>query len=135
MPALSDYLEAKTLNWTFRNTSMGTAPANVYLALFSTAPNDDASGTELTGNAYARVAVSTTGGFTAPTTGGLVSNVSDIVFPTASPSGWSAASYGAFFDAATAGNLLTWGPLQTPVTVGAGQVFRVLAGQFQFTLD
>ncbi len=38
--ALSDYLEAKVINWALRATAMGTAPATVYVGLFTAATTD-----------------------------------------------------------------------------------------------
>ena len=61
---MSNYLANAVANAALRNTSY-TSPSTVYAALYSTAPTPSTSGTELTGNGYARV--STT--FTSPTNG------------------------------------------------------------------
>lgn len=134
MSALSDYLEAAILNATLRGTTFPAAPANVYIAL-STAATTDAGGiTEPSGNGYARAAVSTTGGFSAPTAAGVVSNIADIVFAAASGAGWGTVTYVAIFDALTGGNMLYHGALGASKAVGAGDVFKILAGQLSVTI-
>jgi hypothetical protein len=132
--AFSDYLEAAIINATLRGTTFPAAPANVYLALFTSAPNDDASGTEVTGGAYARVVVSTTGGWTAPSGAGTTSNAADIVFPVAT-AGWGTVTHMAIFDAATAGNMLYWGALVATKLVLTGDTVRFLAGNVTITVD
>lgn len=135
MTAISDYLEAKILNWALRGTAMGTAPATVYVALFTAAPNDAGGGTEVAGGSYARVGVSTTGGFNAPTTGGLSDNAADITFPTPTAA-WGTVTHIGVFDAATGGNLLFHGALTTSKTVNNGDPApKVLAGALDITLN
>ena len=46
MSAMSDYLENALINHIFRNTDF-TRPANIYVALFTAAPNDAGGGTEV----------------------------------------------------------------------------------------
>ena len=48
MAAASDYLEAALLDATLRATSY-TSPSTVYLALYTSDPGDDNSGTECSG--------------------------------------------------------------------------------------
>ena len=65
--SMSDVWEKKFLDLIFRNTlAHATTPAgldgtNVWVALFTVAPTDATTGTEVTGGAYARVAVVRTG--------------------------------------------------------------------------
>ena len=56
MSAMSDYLENEILDHILA-TGAYTAPTNVYVGLSTASFADDNSGTELTGNGYARVAV------------------------------------------------------------------------------
>jgi len=99
-----------------------TAPANVYVGLFSVNPADDASaGTELTGaGGYARQQVA----FGAPEadTGNVrkISNTGLITFGPATGSDWAQAVGFGIFDALTLGNLLYWDSLTTPKTVAVG---------------
>ena len=50
---LSNYLENKILDH-FLGTTSYTMPADVYVALYTAAPNDAGGGTEATGGSYAR---------------------------------------------------------------------------------
>ena len=96
--------------------------SNKWLALFNGDP--EGAGTELSGNGYARVAV------TASTWDAAASSSKDngveIAFPEASGS-WDEASYVAVYDAATAGNRWQSFALDTPVTITSGQVARFSA--------
>lgn len=135
MTALSDYLEAQIINRWLRNTAGASPPANVYVALFTAAPSDSGGGTEVSGNAYARQAVSTTGGWSDPgASSGATDNANDITFPAATPSGWGTITHVGIFDAVTAGNLLFHGALTASKVVNANDVFKFLAGQLDITL-
>lgn len=133
MAALSDFLEQAILNHYFRNTAIGAAPANVYIALFTAAPSDSGGGTEVTGGSYARATVSTTTQWTAPGVGGLTDNINDIVFPTASAA-WGTITHIGIFSALTAGNLYFHGALTASKVVNSGDVFKLLAGDLDVTL-
>lgn len=122
----SDYLENKLIDWLYRGQTY-TPPATKYLALFTSAPSASGGGIEVSGGAYARVALSASltafsgtqgAGTTAVSTGtsGATSNSADIAFaaPTAD---WGTVTHWALFDASTGGNLLMFGSLATPVTV------------------
>ena len=89
------------------------------------------AGTELSGNGYARVAV------TAATWDAAASSSKDngsaITFPEASGN-WSEASYVAIHDAATAGNVWQSFALDTPTTITSGQTARFDAGALVVTL-
>jgi hypothetical protein len=133
--ALSDYLENAIINATLRGTTFPAPPASVYIALFTTSPGDAGTGTEVTGGAYARSAVSTTGGWAAPSGGnGSTSNVADIVF-TSATADWGTVTHIAIFDALTTGNMLYWGALTTPKVVSNGDLVKFLAGTLVLTLD
>lgn len=135
MTALSDYLEEKILNWALRGTAMGTAPSTVYIALFTAAPNDGGGGTEVAGGNYSRLAVSTSGGFDAPTSGGVTANTSTLTFPTPSAN-WGTITHLGIFDAASGGNLLFWGALTSSKTVNNGDPApQISAGALDITLN
>lgn len=107
-----------------------TAPANVYVGLFSANPaNDASSGTELTGaGGYARQPVI----FGAPTTdtGNVrkISNTGVITFGPATGADWTQAVGFGIFDALTLGNLLYWDALTTPKTVAVGDKAEFAVG-------
>jgi hypothetical protein len=127
MAEISNYLENALVNATLRNTTY-TSPATVYLALFTTDPTDADSGTECTGTAYARQAIT----FGAPSNG-VTSNTAVIEFPQAGNS-WGTISHIGIRDALTVGNLLYHTPLDASKTIATGDVFRVAIGSLSVTL-
>jgi hypothetical protein len=132
----SNYLETAILNLVFRNTAF-TPPANVYVALHTADPTDAATaGTEVTGNAYARVSVTTTGGWTAPVDSGtskLTDNVNPITFPLPTPAGWGTLTHFSIWDAPTGGNMLVSAPLAAAKTINAGDTVQFAAGDLDIT--
>lgn len=127
--SFTDYLEDKLLKHTFTNTAF-TSPTAVYLGLFTSAPTDTGGGTELSGNAYARQAVTFAVSGTSPT---LATNSSAIEYPTATAS-WGTLVAVAVFDASTSGNMLAWADLASNRTVGSGDIFRIPANDLDITL-
>lgn len=126
--SFSDTFETHVLNYVFTATSV-TRPTAWYLALFTSNPADDASGTEVStsGTAYARQ----TAAFTV--SGDTASNSSAIEFPTATSS-FGTVSHVAVFDAATSGNLIAYAALTSSKAIDTGDVFRVPAGDLDITL-
>jgi len=129
MAGKSDYLENKVLDHVLRNTSY-TPPTTVYLGLFTANPTDAGGGTEVSGNGYARQAIT----FGAAS-GGAVSNSGAVNFPAATPSGWGTIIGVGIFDASTAGNLLYWAALSPNQTVGVNGVLSFPVGQINVTDD
>lgn len=125
--SFSNYLENKVLLHVFGATPY-TAPATLYVALFTSDPGEGGTGTEVSGGSYARQTATFT------VSGSLASNTAAVEFPTASAS-WGTITYAAIYDAATGGNLLGSGGLATAKAIGAGDVFRIPAGDFDITLD
>jgi hypothetical protein len=117
--------EATVLN-ILRATNV-TAPANVYVALYSVAPTDSGGGTEVTGGGYARQLA----GFAAPSgTPRTVANAAEILFT------MPAVTVNAFgiLDASSGGNLLYWITI-TPKAYDAGDQARFAAGGLTVTED
>jgi hypothetical protein len=127
MAEMSNYLENALINATLRNTSY-TSPTTVYLALYTDDPTDADTGTEVTGNAYARQAIT----FGAPSNG-VTSNTAAIEFPQATGS-WGTVTHIAIRDALTSGNMLYHSPLDASKTIATGDVFRVAIGSLSVTL-
>jgi len=127
MSAMTDYLEDKLLNHTFRNLAF-TPPTTVYLALFTAAPGETGGGTEVSGGDYARQAIT----FGAPSPSGTIKNSADITFPTATAD-WGTITHVAIMDAATAGNMLVYGALTVQKVVGTGDIFRVTTNNLTVT--
>lgn len=127
MSEMSNYLENALINATLRNTAF-TSPTTVYLALYTTDPTDADTGTEVSGNAYARQSIT----FGAPSNG-VSTNTAAIEFPQATGS-WGTVAYVGIRDASTAGNLLYHTPLDASKTIATGDVFRVAVGSLSVTL-
>jgi hypothetical protein len=118
----SDYLENIIINLVLRNVGY-TPAATVYVALYTAAPSDAGGGTEVSGNAYARVAIT----FSAAS-GGSTSNSGTLTFATPTPSGWGTVTHFGIFDASSGGNLLYWNALTASKTINAGDTVTFAAG-------
>jgi len=127
MAEMSNYLEDALINATLRNTSY-TSPAVVYLGLYTSDPTDADSGSEVSGNAYARQAIT----FGAPSNG-VTTNTAAIEFPQATGS-WGTITHIGIEDALTSGNLLYHSPLDASKTIATGDVFRIAIGSLSVTL-
>ena len=127
MAEMSNYLENALVNAVLRNTAY-TSPTTVYLALYTSDPTDADSGTEVSGSAYARQAIT----FGAPSNG-VTTNSAAIEFPQATGS-WGTITHVGIRDALTTGNLLFHTPLDASKTIATGDVFRVAIGSLSVTL-
>lgn len=120
--------ETAILDTAFRG-NVYTQPAGLYVGLFSTAPTDSTSGTELAGNNYSRQSVT----FAAANTGSKSSNA-NVVF-SATGNAWSTAVAMGIFDASTTGNLLVYKALSPTRTLNAGDTLTFESGAITITLD
>lgn len=126
MAAMSDYLELKFLDH-FTGRAATSAPSAVYLGLSTGSMADDNSGTELSGNGYARQAVT----FAAASSGSIASNAA-AEFPAATGS-WGSVSHWAIYDAASSGNQLFHGSFATAKTIATGDILKVASGDLTIT--
>lgn len=117
----TNYLENAVINHVLRNIALAS-PATVYVGLFTAAPGEAGGGTEVSGGAYARQAVT----FIAPVDG-ATENSADVTFPVAAAN-WGTITHFAIFDALTVGNMLYHGTLTTARTVNSGDQAKFLAG-------
>jgi hypothetical protein len=127
---MSNYLERQVYEW-MRGTAMPSAPAAIYLGLFTVAPGESSAGTEVTGGSYARQAV-TLPASSAPGDGSGA-NSAIINFPTASGS-WGTVVAVGIFDAVSGGNLLMYKTV-TNFTVSSGESARVDASGLTVTFN
>lgn len=127
--SFSNYLETELLDHVFTNSAY-TAPSTLYLALFTSNPADDASGTEVSasGTAYARQTVTFT------VSGNTATTSAAVEFPTATAS-FGTVTHVAVYDASTAGNLIAYAALTSSKAIDTGDVFRIPAGDLDITLD
>jgi hypothetical protein len=128
MAEMSNYLENALLNVTLRATSY-TAPAAVYVGLYTTDPTDANTGTEVSGGSYARTAVT----FGAPSNG-VTTNSGAVTFPTATGT-WGTVGWIGILDAATSGNLLYHTPLTASKSITSGDIFTISVGNLSVTLE
>ena len=127
MSAMSDYLENKVLDHILATTAF-TAPSAVYLGLSIASMGDNAGGTELSGNGYARVSVA----FDAAS-GGTTDNTAVVDFPACTGSNWGAVAYWSLWDASTGGNMLLHGSFTSAKTIEVNDVLRVAGGDLDIT--
>jgi hypothetical protein len=127
--SFSDYLEDKLLKHAFTNTAY-TPATTLYVALYTAAPTDAGGGTQVSGNAYARVSVA----FTVSGTTTAATNSAAVEFAAATAS-WGTIVAVGIFDASTSGNLLAWADLTTSKTIDTGDIFRIPAGDLDITLS
>ena len=118
--AKSDYLEDLLLGAIFDGNTF-SEPSGTYVALYSESPGEDASGDELSGGSYARVEVTA---WTA-TNNHTRTNTADIDFPESTGAQGTATHFG-ILDAATNGNLLYHGALDTPRAIDAAGITIVI---------
>jgi hypothetical protein len=128
MAELSDYLENKLLDHVLRNVSY-TSPTTVYVGLYTSDPEDDNSGTEVSGGSYARQILSVT-----TSTDGIVTSSADVTFPQATAQ-WGTISHIGLLDAVSSGNLLMHTPLTTSRAVEVGDVLKISTGSLTASLD
>jgi len=121
MTELSNFAENLLMDW-LMTTGTATRPTAWYMGLYSAAPSDAGGGTEISGNGYARQAVTFSAAASRAT-----ANTNNVDF---TPSGgdWAEATHFGIFDASTAGNLLFWSPLDANVTALNGVTYRFAIG-------
>ena len=127
--SLSNTFETRVLTWLLTGDAV-TRPSSFYVALFTSNPDEDASGTEVStsGTAYARQSVSFT------VSGNTASNSAAIEFPTATAS-YGTVTHIGVFDASTSGNLIAYAALSTSKAIDTGDVLRLPANDLDITMD
>jgi len=123
MSAKSSFLEAAVLNHFLRNTS-ATSPTSVFVALFTTAPTESTSGTEVTGGSYARTAVT----FGAPTgSPNACTQSADVTFSVATADWGTVLAY-AIMDASTSGHILYFAAVSPSKAILNGDQAKISSG-------
>lgn len=122
MAVLGNYLRDQLTTSVYKNTAF-TGAATLYLALYTSNPNPDNSGTEASFTNYARVAISW-----GSVASHQVSNNANITFPAAGVSAGQTITYLAIFDALTSGNLYSFAPATISLTVNTGDIYQVSTG-------
>jgi len=127
MAALSNFAENEMLDHML-GTGSYTAPTNVFLSLWTSDPTDAGSGTEISGNGYARQDIN----FGAAS-GGVATSSGVVTFPTASGGAWGTLTHIGIHDAVSSGNLLFHGSLTASKVISDGDVMQIANGAITIT--
>ncbi len=127
MAAISTYLADKLFNHVLRN-EVYTPPAKVYLALYTTDPTAAGTGTEVSGAGYARQEIAFDASASRAT-----SNTAAVEFPKATAN-WGTVTHWGLKDADTAGNLLYFGEVTSPITINTNNYFKTEAGDLDLSV-
>ena len=123
MGSLSNYAENKLLNFVLRKEAF-VQPTHLFLALSTANPTETGSGiAEPVGNSYARVMKDTWD----VASNRATENTGVIEFPEATGA-WGTITHWALFDDTTAGNMIAYGELLSPQSVGIGDNLSVQDG-------
>jgi len=125
--SFSNEFETRVLQWTF-TTGSPTRPTAWYIGLFTDDPGEAQGGTEVSGNAYARKAVTFT------VSGDTATNNAAIEFDVATGN-WGTITHIAVYDALTSGNQIAYAALTASKTIETGDVLRIPSGDLDITLD
>ena len=126
MGALSNTHAIELINYSLRNST-------VYLSLYINEPGADASGTEVSGTGYSRVAI--TLGLPSIVGGKATSsNTNAVNFGTAG-SAWGTVSYWAIYDSSTGGQMLWYGAFSRQKTIEVNDSVVVAIGELDVTLS
>ena len=131
--SIANYAENKILDHVLGGPDF-TRPATVYVALYTVAPSDTGGGTEVTGGAYARAAVTNNATNWPAAANGLKSNGTVITYAQATAA-WGTIVAFAVFDAASGGNMLVHGTLTENKVIGSGDTAQFAVGDIDWTLD
>lgn len=126
MSAMSNYLELEVLDHIL-SVGAYSMPADIYLGLSVASMAEDASGTELSGNAYVRQAITF-----ATASGGSSSSNATVTFPTATGN-WGTVAYWSVWDASSSGNMMLHGAFTASKTIATGDILRVNSGDVTVT--
>lgn len=122
----TDYLENKLIDHSLGTTAY-TKPTSVYVSLYTVAPSDSTTGTEVTGGSYARQIATFAAAAAGATTNNTVIDFTNMPAATVVAIGIA--------DAVSAGNLLYWSTLTTSRTTVAGDTIRINSGALSVSLD
>lgn len=123
---LSDYLENKLLDH-FLGTTAYTPASDIYIALYTVAPDDTGGGTEVTGGSYARQIAT----FDAAASG-ATQNSANVDFE--NMPACTVVAIG-LHDALTSGNLLVHGTLTANKALDAGDTLRIATGDLDISIN
>lgn len=129
----SDFLELELLDHVLGSVAY-SAPATVYIALYTVAPTDAGGGTECTNGNYARKSVTNNKDNWTVAASGALSNKTEITFVEANASWGLVVAFG-IFDSDTGDNLLYWADLTVNKTIDSGDTAKFAVGALEVTED
>ncbi len=127
MSAGSDYTENKLLDHLL-GTAAFTMPSATYLALYTSDPEDDNSGAEVTGGGYARELITFD-----PAVDGVAANNIPLNF--AATGDWGEVTHFGIFDALEDGNLLIRAPFEFSRTILTDDELTLRVGDIEIEQD
>jgi len=125
--SFSNTFENRVLTWVF-TASGATRPTSWHVALFTSNPDEDGSGTEVSGGDYARQSATFT------VTGNAATNAAAVEYPVATAA-YGTVTHVGVYDASTGGNLIAYAALATSKAIDTGDVLRIPLGELDITLD
>lgn len=128
MATLSNSVQDGTLDHIL-GTSSSTSPSDVYVALYTSDPGRDDSGTEVSEGGYSRQTVT----FTSSTDGSSSSDV-EVEFGAATED-WGSITHMALHADSSASDLILFGSLDTSRTVNEDDFLRFESGNITVELD
>lgn len=120
----SNYVIDKINDHLYKGTAISLGSSR-YLALYTTNPTAANSGTEATGGSYARQLISF-----ASSAGGVSSSNAALTFSSLAAGTYT--HYGVL-SASTAGNLIVYGQLPSPISANTGDDVTIASGDIDFT--
>lgn len=131
--AFTDYGERVVLSHFFSNTY--SKPTNYYIGALTAITNkEEGTVTEVSGNGYSRVAVSSSTGFAWNSSQARIENASEITFPAATGP-WGTIIAIAVYDTSTGGTPIAIAELDEAKTIGTNDVLSFAAGNIRISLD
>ena len=107
------------------------APPTIWVGLFTVAPTDTSTGTEVTGAGYTRIAAATW----VAASSGQIANSTAITFPVAASTTWGTIEYFAVCTSSAAGAMLAYSSLAASKTPTTGDTVAFSTGSIIVTLD
>ena len=108
--------------------------ATWYLALFTATPGETGGGTECSGGAYARKAI-TNNVTNFPTTSASTKSLGAAIAFDEATNNWGTITSWGLFDSSSGGNLCMYGALTTSVIINQGDIARVPVGSIGLALS
>lgn len=133
MGSFSDFLEDELLDHVLMKGAY-TPPTNIFVALCTADPTDAGTGSTITEPASNYARVSTSGSDWDAAASGATANATAIEFTQATGS-WGTITHFALVDAASAGNMLGHGALDTSKAIESGDTAKFAIGELDITLD